>query len=123
MDFKFLGTFCHPDKISTTQQSILNSYKDVNKIFVLNINLDELLLTYNTSEYTYKNNNLQTIILNRKKQYNTIYTINAINSICKESNIKDIHWPDYKEQILLVRNNKSYISDIQLIEIIHVKTI
>jgi hypothetical protein len=123
LQFKFLGTFCHPDKVDSTIDDIRSNYTDVNKVFVLDIGCDEYILTYNTTQFSVKNNRLQTIILNRKKQFNTIYTINAINHILKDSKPLDIDWSLYNNRILLVRNNSSYVAETKLIKIFHIKSL
>ena len=52
-----------------------------------------------------------TILLHRKKESNTLYTINALNALIKSLNsgILDtnykIVWSDYKNSILLIQNN------------------
>lgn len=121
LQFKFLGTFCHPDNVDDTVENIKSNYSDITKIFVLDIGCEEYILTYNTTEFSVKTNKLQTIILNRKKLYNTIYTINAINYILKANSLNDIDWSLYENKILLVRNNASYVADTKLIKIFHVK--
>lgn len=121
LQYKFLGTFCRPDDVEVTVDSIKSNYSDINKIFVLDIGCDEYILTYNTTEFSVKTSKLQTIILNRKKLHNTIYTINAINHILKINMLKDIDWSLYENKILLVRNNSSYVADTKLVKIFNIK--
>ena len=81
-----------------------------NKIFVLtSLDEDKIILTYNIDT---PNHNLQfpnTILVHRKKQTNTLYTINALNTLIKTLNngVLDstfpINWPDYKNSILLTQ--------------------
>jgi hypothetical protein len=52
-----------------------------------------------------------TILLHRKKESNTLYTINALNTLIKTLNngVLDstfpINWPDYKNSILLTQGD------------------
>jgi hypothetical protein len=73
---------------------------------------EELILTYNIDVV---NNNAQsalpsTILLHRKKESNTLYTINALNALIKELNggILDtnyrIVWTDFRNTILLTQD-------------------
>ena len=83
-----------------------------NKIFVLeSLDGEKIMLTYNvdlgnsSSEFIIDN----TILVHRKKQTNTLYTINALNELIKELNngVLDkkfpINWGDYRNCILLIQ--------------------
>lgn len=121
--FKFLGTFSTPDSIDIASDKIKESYNDVARIFVLDIGCVDYLLTYNTTEFNVKSTTLQTIILNRKKLTNTIYTINAINTMTKGQNNYSVNWTEYQNKILLIRNNMPYVADTKIFKIINIKTI
>jgi hypothetical protein len=87
------------------------------KIYVLQNqdNLDELLLTYNINadSISIKSFHKDTISVHRKKDFNTLYTINSMNELIKNLNngILDtkypINWSDYKNSILLVDQQTS----------------
>jgi hypothetical protein len=80
-----------------------------NKIFVLESpQSKELICTYNIDMGNTSNTPLpNTILLHRKKESNTLYTINALNTLIRSlnNNILDtrfiINWADYKNCILL----------------------
>jgi hypothetical protein len=66
-----------------------------------------------------------TILLHRKKESNTLYTINALNALIKSLNsgILDtnyrITWLDYKNSILLIQNNDLNIIQTKIHKIIN----
>ena len=72
-------------------------------------NLDEIYLTYNINSALLDNNNFfnNTISVHRKKDSNTIYTINSLNMLIKHLNnglldLKfQINWNNYLNCILL----------------------
>jgi hypothetical protein len=66
-----------------------------------------------------------TILLHRKKESNTLYTINALNALIKSLNngVLDtnyrITWLDYKNSILLIQNNDLNIIQTKIHKIIN----
>ena len=49
--------------------------------------LNQLICTYNIEyQYDYQESIIDTISLHRKKQSNTLYTINALNEVIREKN-------------------------------------
>ena len=71
-------------------------------------NLDELYITYNIdTQYKPSAPLKDTILVHRKKQSNTLYTINALNELVKEENggVLDtsfvINWQKFKNSIIL----------------------
>ena len=107
---KLFCTFTKPEDLETIVSTINRRYAILyNKIFILESpQSDELMCTYNidmgnTSESPLPN----TILLHRKKKSNTLYTINALNTLIKSLNggILDtkyiVNWHEYKNSILL----------------------
>ena len=107
---KLFCTFTKHDDLETIVSTINRRYSILyNKIFILESpQSDELICTYNidagnSSEVPLPN----TILVHRKKESNTLYTINALNTLIKELNggVLDtkfiINWHDYKNSILL----------------------
>lgn len=92
-------------------QQIRENYKIVyNYIYILQnkTNLDELYITYNIDVEFRPNKQLaNTILVHRKKQSNTLYTINALNQLIKEENggVLDtsfsLDWEKFKNCIIL----------------------
>ena len=81
------------------------------KIFVLeSAESDEFLCTYNIEVQNGSTKVLpNTILLHRKKETNTLYTINSLNLLIKSLNegILDtsfrIEWPNYRNTVLLTQ--------------------
>jgi hypothetical protein len=112
-----LCTFVQGYAINSTIDDLVDEYGDIfdnNKIFLFATNEKKnYILSYNLitdqSIQFYKN----TVLVHRKKETNTMYTINAINELIKNLNngILDktykIDWELYRNS-LLVSNNGSF---------------
>ena len=90
MHTQLLCTFTTKEELQDTLQLIRETYRIVyNYIYVLQNkgNLDELFVTYNIdTQYKPEKPLDNTILVHRKKQSNTLYTINALNELVKEEN-------------------------------------
>ena len=90
MQTQLLCTFTKRDELQTILEKIRQTYTIVyNYIYVLQnkSNLDELYITYNIdTQYKPTTPLKDTILVHRKKQSNTLYTINALNELVKEEN-------------------------------------
>jgi hypothetical protein len=126
---QLLCTFVNTNNLNEIIQQIQNTYTlAFNKIYVLeNINDEtQLVLTYNVEKRDLLTAvpPLSTISVHRKKQTNTIYTINAINRLIEEKNngILDksfrIDWNDLKNMILVTAYGKLKIVNTKLSSII-----
>lgn len=109
---KLFCTFSPKDGLERTLTTIKSEYTIMyGKIFVLESNdSDEYLCTYNIEVPETPTKVLaNTILLHRKKETNTLYTINSLNLLIKQLNggILDttykINWPDYKNTVLLTQ--------------------
>ena len=115
MNNRLYCTFTTPDSYEEIAEVIQTSYVILfDKLFVLE-SLDEkkIMLTYNVDV----NNSVResmidnTILVHRKKQTNTLYTINALNELIKSINsgVLDksfaVNWNDYKNCILLIQTD------------------
>lgn len=111
MKTQLLCTFTTKDELGYMLQRIRETYHIVyNYIYVLQnkSNLDELFITYNIDTAHQPNTPLEnTILMHRKKQTNTLYTINALNELIKEENGGKldtqfvIDWDRFKNSIIL----------------------
>jgi hypothetical protein len=106
-------------EIELTQESIMDTLRDITwqytilykKIFVLSSpDSNEFLCTYNIEVDGPTTKILpNTILLHRKKESNTLYTINALNTLIKQLNngVLDtkftVNWQDYKNCVLLTQ--------------------
>ena len=111
MSNKLFCTFSTENDLEETLKSIQEKYKIIyNKIFVLySKSQDEYICTYNVDYVNVSNFLDNTILVHRKKESNTLYTINALNTLVKDLNggVLDknfrINWPDYRNCILLTK--------------------
>ena len=112
---KLFCTFSPKDRLEDTLNLIQGEYSTMNgKIFVLeSVDSEELLCTYNIEVEGPTTKVLQnTILLHRKKETNTLYTINSLNLLIKSLNegILDtsfrINWPDYRNTVLLSQGDE-----------------
>jgi hypothetical protein len=109
MTNKLFCTFTNLDNIDDTVENIKNSYTIMyDKIFVLYIKgTDEYTITYNIDQSNMSSIPYNTILVHRKKESNTLYTINALNELIKtlNSGVVDsrfpINWQHYRNSILL----------------------
>jgi hypothetical protein len=111
MKTQLLCTFTDKEVLQDILQQIRETYKIVyNYIYILQnkTNLDELYITYNIDVEFRPNKQLpNTILVHRKKQSNTLYTINALNQLIKEENggVLDtsfsLDWDKFRNCILL----------------------
>jgi len=111
MKTQLLCTFTHKSKLNEIVDIIV-SCNDIlyDKIYVFE-NQDEegqLICTYNVEFIeNYEENIIDTISLHRKKQSNTLYTINALNEVIREKNngVLDksfmVDWNEFKNTLLL----------------------
>ncbi len=107
---KLFCTFTSKDEIESVITTINRRYSILyNKIFILESpQSEELMCTYNLDMGNMSDAPLpNTILLHRKKESNTLYTINALNTLIKKLNggVLDtkyiVNWHDYKNSILL----------------------
>ena len=108
---KLFCTFTLPDELETTLSNINRHYSILyNKIFILESpQSNELICTYNidTNNIVEDTSLPNTILLHRKKESNTLYTINALNALIRKLNNGRldknfiINWNDYRNCILL----------------------
>jgi hypothetical protein len=111
MKTQLLCTFTTKEKLQTALQNIRETYHIVyNYIYVLQnkSDLEELFVTYNIdTKYKPDKPLSDTILVHRKKQSNTLYTINALNELIKEENngVIDksftVDWDKFKNSIIV----------------------
>jgi hypothetical protein len=115
MNNKLFCTFSSKDQIEDRISEITREYKILyGKIFVLSSpESDEYLCTYNIEPENRQVRILpNTILLHRKKESNTLYTINALNILIKSINngVLDptfpIPWKDYQNSVLLTQDSQ-----------------
>ncbi len=128
MQTQLLCTFTTKDELQTTLEQIKQTYYIVyNYIYVLQnkANLEELYITYNIdTQYKPTHPLKDTILVHRKKQSNTLYTINALNELVKEENggkaDKDfiIDWDKFKNTIIVTNTEGTKKISTRIFEVI-----
>lgn len=113
MKTQLLCTFSFESDLEATLDNISKFHEVVfDRIFVLEDKEDpdgELMVTYNISYSTRYHMLPSTISIHRKKETNTIYTINALNQLIALLNGGvvekgyPIEWQDYRNSMLLVK--------------------
>ena len=129
MNNKLYCTFTDPDSIKEITKRIENSYVILfNKIFVLeSLDGEKIMLTFNVDMNNSSSESMvdNTILVHRKKQTNTLYTINALNELIKSLNngVLDksfpVRWENYKNCILLIQTEGFNRIDTKIREIIN----
>ena len=126
MNNKLFCTFTTEEELENTIQSIKDKYSIVfNKIFVLfSKSQDEYMCTYNVEDANVSTFLDNTILVHRKKESNTLYTINALNELIKELNEGaldtsfKVDWNDYRNCILLTKGAELKRINTKLHEIV-----
>jgi hypothetical protein len=111
MNNKLYCTFIQGDDVDLVVDRILEEHDILfNKIFVLaSLDDDKVMLTYNIDGPVYNLQLENTILVHRKKQTNTLYTINALNEVIRYLNggILDttyqVDWTRFRNCLLLTR--------------------
>ena len=111
MSNKLFCTFASEEDLHGVLTKIQDRYNIIyNKIFVLYAkSQEEYICTYNVDMGNVNSFIDNTILVHRKKESNTLYTINALNKLIKELNggVLDksyrINWNDYRNCVLLTK--------------------
>lgn len=111
---KLFCTFTNLDGMESLISELRERYSIIyNKMFVLEIvGKNEYVVTYNVEQGNVSDIPANTILVHRKKDSNTLYTINALNELIKKLNggVVDtkfpIEWQHYRNCILLTNNNE-----------------
>ena len=111
MSNKLFCTFSTEEGLEEVLNTVRSKYRIIyNKIFVLySKSQDEYICTYNVDFGNISNFLPNTILVHRKKESNTLYTINSLNRLIEslnggvlDTNYK-INWMDYQNCILLTK--------------------
>ena len=132
MRTQLLCTFTAQDRLKFVVDLIIASHEVLfDKIYVFSNQKDssQLICTYNIP-----NNQdnfiegMDTIALHRKKQSNTLYTINALNEVIRKKNngVLDkkfpIEWSEFQNSLLLVNDKGLNIIPTRIHKIINTET-
>lgn len=122
---QLLCTFSNSRSYQKDIESICEYYNvDGGKIYILKSeeNFNEIFLTYNV-EKTTGGHHPRTISVHRKKDYNILYSINALNQLIKEenggqhSNTFQVDWSKFKDSIIVVNDSKIKVMPTKLMRV------
>lgn len=129
MKTQLLCTFCTKHDLEDSVELIrLGASVVFDKIYVFE-NIDDedsLLCTYNVEKTDDFIQNSKTMAIHRKKETNTLYTINALNEAIRKANngILDkkfaLEWPEYRNSLLLTNDQGLNVVRTKLYKIINV---
>ena len=114
MNNRLFCTFTTLEDLENLISSLSSRYSIMyNKMFALQVKSnDEYVVTYNVEQGNVNDIPENTILVHRKKESNTLYTINALNELIKKLNggVVDtkfpISWQHYRNCILLTQHNE-----------------
>ena len=114
MNTQLLCLFTYRPELDISLQFVIERYVLINpNIFILENRLkeDDLFITFNVEKGSSPiDSQWKTILVHRKKQSNTIYTINALNEVVKSKtggqldNSYIIDWEEFRNCILTTSN-------------------
>lgn len=126
---QLLCTFSNVNDVKNIIEQIRVFYKVYNNILFVFYNVNnvkELFITYNVI-----NDNINfpkfpgTISIHRKRQTNTLYTLNAMNQIIRDENngvidkTFQVNWDLYKDSLIITTDNLIKIISIKIYDIIN----
>lgn len=125
---KLFCTFTDLEGLDALIENITLKYDIIyNKLFVLEIvGKDEYVVTYNVDQTNLNSIPENTILVHRKKESNTLYTINALNELIKKLNggVVDtryrVDWQHYRNCVLLTQHNELNQLNTKIYKIIEV---
>jgi hypothetical protein len=114
MNNRLFATFTQQDLIDILINELSSTYNIMyKKMFVLFVkSTNEYVITYNVEQGNVNSIPSNTILVHRKKESNTLYTINALNDLIKKLNngVVDpsyrIDWQHYKNCVLLTQHGE-----------------
>ena len=112
MNNRLFATFTQQNEIDELITNLSSTYNIMyKKIFVLFVKTtNEYVVTYNVEQGNVNSIPANTILVHRKKESNTLYTINALNDLIKKLNGGEvdptfkIEWQNYKNCVLLTQH-------------------
>ena len=129
MRTQLLCTFTNEAEFESVLENIQNSFILYSrKIFILKLKpSQELVISYNIIPNNERKFLGSTILAHRKKESNTIYTINALNEVIRSKNngVLDksfnVEWSEYQNSLLLTKENGLYVVPTKIYKIVNVK--
>jgi hypothetical protein len=127
---QLICTFTRKPVLYKTIETILIHFDIIyDKIFILSTNdSNELICSYNIDRDNTNSFLPQSISVHRKKETNTLYTINALNEIVKTLNngvldsSVDVPWINYRDSLLVTdQDNQLKQINTKIFSVQHIK--
>ena len=128
MSRQLLATFIIKNDLIRILREIILTYElssDIVYVFNDVQNRNEMICTYNIASISFNRNVLpNTISVHRKKETNTLYTINALNSLIAEINngVLDksfaVDWATYRDTLMITTEGQLKKIGLKLKEVI-----
>lgn len=111
---KLFCTFTSLENLEGLIDDLTRAYTIMyNKMFVLHVkSTDEYVVTYNVEQGNVEGIPMNTILVHRKKDTNTLYSLNALNEVIKRLNngVVDtnfrVDWQHYRNSILITNQGE-----------------
>lgn len=126
---QLLCTFSNVNDVKNTVEQIRKFYTVYNNIlfvFYNTKNVKELYVTYNIINDSVNFPKFPgTISIHRKRQTNTLYTLNAMNQIIRDENngvidkTFQVNWELYKDSLIITTDNLIRVIPIKIYDIIN----
>ena len=124
-NFKLLCAFSYKKNLNSVIDDIIYQFNGLQKIFIfLNKDNDsEYYLTFNV-DLTLNDRFNRYIIIHRKKETNTLYSVNALNLIIRELNggfldtTYQLNWNMYQNMLLLSKGSEIRYIPLELDEVV-----
>ena len=123
---RLLCLFTNEPELDYTVGMIQKTYQVVyNRIFILSIiDSDELVCSFNVNKDITNRQLPAAMLVHRKKETNTLYTINSLNALIKAENngIIDpnysVDWNKYSNSLLVTSNNDLKVLKTKVYQIV-----
>jgi hypothetical protein len=128
MNNRLFCTFTSLDDMDMLVGELSRRYSIMyNKMFVLHVKSNnEYVITYNVDQGNINDIPENTILVHRKKESNTLYTINALNELIKKLNGGavdtnfPVNWQHYRNCILLTQHNEIKQLNTKIFKIVEI---
>lgn len=119
--------FTSEDNLDYTTNMIIKTYEVVYKrLFILSIvDSEELVCSFNIEKGNIRKQLPGAMLVHRKKETNTLYTINSLNALIQKENngMQDskfsVDWRKYANSLLVTSNNELKILQTKVYQIIN----
>lgn len=119
--------FTTEDNLDYTTNMIIKTYEVVYKrLFILSIvDSEELVCSFNIEKGNIRKQLPGAMLVHRKKETNTLYTINSLNALIQKENngMQDskfsVDWRKYANSLLVTSNNELKILQTKVYQIIN----